>query len=253
MKYVLTLLGGLILGALLVLFWLGAPKAKALPGEAVKTPEPGGDAAGTALVTLDEQFFDALLGSVFRDIGAPSFPLELTKMERGLADGEAEIRLAADNCPDLVVLAPEGSNVKTSVRFADGKITAPLAFTGSYSILGSCVQFKGWAQASIQLSFDREKQTVYGQINVESVNLEGAPAAVGGIATLLVQRSLNQRINPMEILRAPQLALAMPVQASNGTLKAQVKDVRAEVANGRLNLHITYDFTGLKGQQPPPG
>jgi hypothetical protein len=39
----------------------------------------------------------------------------------------------------------------------------------------------------------------------------------------------------------------MPVQASGGTLKAQVKDVRAEVVEGALRLHITYDFSAVRG------
>jgi hypothetical protein len=253
MKYALTLVGGLILGALLVLFFLGSPKAKPLPGSLVRAPDPQGDPPGTVIVTLDEKFFDPLLATIFRDLGSPSFPLELTMMDSSPAEGSTPTlqRAAMQNeCPDLVVLATEGSNVKTGVHFADGKILAPLAFNGSKNILGGCVRFNGWAQASIAISFDQEKQTVYGQINVEGVNLEGAPAAVGGIATMLVQRSINQRINPLEILRAPQLALAMPVVSTGGTLKAQVKDVRSEVKDGKLILHITYDFTGVRGGQP---
>jgi hypothetical protein len=39
----------------------------------------------------------------------------------------------------------------------------------------------------------------------------------------------------------------MPVQSANGTLKANVKDVRAEVADGKLILHVTYDFSGVRG------
>jgi len=245
---------GLVLGVALVLFILGAPRAKPLPGVAVKAPDAGGDPPGTAIITLDEKFFDVLLASIFRDLGPPSIPLELTSDERGtMTDSNAKVLHAAmqDQCPDIVVITNEGSNVKTGVRFTDGRIVAPLAFNGSKNILGGCVRFQGWAQASIQLSFDKDKQTVYGQVNVEGVNLEGAPAAVGGIATMLVQRSINQRINPMEILRAPQLSLAMPVQSTNGTLKAQVRDVRSEVKDGKLTLHITYDFTGVRGQQPP--
>lgn len=259
MKYVLALITGivgLVLGALIVLFILGAPKAKPLPGILVKAPDPSGDPPGTVIVTLDEKFFDPLLATIFRDLGAPSFPLELTRMEREPTDGAAPLFLPAateGDCPDLVILATEGSNIKTSVHFADGKIFAPLAFNGSKNILGGCVRFTGWAQASIDISFDQEKQTVYGRINVEGVNLEGAPAAVGGIATLFVQRSINQRINPLEILRAPQLSLLMPVVSSNGMLKAQVKDVRSEVKDNKLILHITYDFTGVRGGAQPQG
>jgi len=249
---IICLLVGLILGVLIVLFVIGSPKAKPLPGTLLKAPDPGGDPPGTAVVTLDEKFFDSLLDTIFRDLGGPQFPLELTMMERNGASGsDWQLRAAAfeNQCPDVVVLANQGSNVKTSVHFTDGKIIAPIAFNGSKNILGGCIRFQGWAQASIQLSFDQSKQTVYGQINVEGVSLEGAPEAVGGIARLLVQRSINQRINPLEILRAPQLAISMPVKSTNGTLQATVKDVRAEITNGKLTLHITYGFTGVRGGQ----
>lgn len=259
MKYLLALITGLIglvLGALIVLFLVGAGRAKPLPGQPVQAPDPNGDAPGTAVITLDEKFFDVLLGSIFRDLGQPSFPLELTKLEQSPLHNATQKMIPAalqNDCPDLVVVKNEGSNVKTGVRFTGGKIIAPLAFTGSKNILGGCVRFEGWAQAVIELRFDQEKQTVYGQINVEGVNLEGAPAAVGGIATLLVQRSINQRINPLEILRAPQLSLAMPIQSTNGTLSAKVKDVRSEVVDGKLILHLSFDFAGVRGSGPPPG
>lgn len=252
MKYVLALITGvvgLILGALIVLFLLGAPKAKTLPGLPVQAPDQGGDPPGTAVITLDEKFFDALLASVFRDLGQPSFPLELTRLDENPFDMSVARTIPAalqNDCPDQIVIQTEGSNIKTGVRFTNGKIIAPLAFTGSKNLFG-CQRFQGWAQASIDLRFDQQKQTVYGQINVEGVNLDGAPAVVGGVATLLVQRSINQRINPLEILRAPQLALALPIQSTNGTLNAKVRDVRSEVVDGKLILHLTFDFAGVRG------
>ena len=252
MKYILALitgLVGLVLGALIVLFLVGAGKAKPLPGQPVQAPDPGGDPPGTAVITLDDKFFDALLASVFRDLGQPSFPLELTMMERGITN-EATLKVIPaalqNDCPDQILIQTEGSSVKTGVRFTNGKIIAPLAFTGSKNLFG-CQRFQGWAQASIDLRFDKESQTVYGQINVEGVNLDGTPDIVGGVATLLVQRSINQRINPLTILRAPQLALAMPIQSTNGTLNAKVKDVRYEVVEGKLVLHLSFDFAGVRG------
>lgn len=258
MKYLLALitgLVGLVLGAVIVLFLVGAGRAKPLPGQPVQAPDPNGDAPGTAVITLDEKFFDALLTSIFRDLGSPSFPLELTMMERGMTNGSPYDVIPAalqNDCPDQVVIKNEGSNIKTGVRFTGGKIIAPLAFTGSKNLFG-CQRFQGWAQANIELRFDQEKQTVYGQINVEGVNLDGAPEIIGGVATLLVQRSINQRINPLEILRAPQLSLAMPIQSTNGALSAKVKDVRYEVADGKLILHLTFDFAGVRGGGQPQG
>lgn len=256
MKYFLTLIGGVVVGAVLVfLFFTGAPRATALPGSPVKPPDQGGSPPGTAVVMLDERFFDAVLQPIFRDMNAPSFPLKLVSLDNQ-ADGSAgAFRFAAfqGGCEDKIVLIPEGSGVKTGVRFTGGKMVAPLAFTGSYSVMGNCVQFKGWAQANMQLSFDQAKQTVYGQLNVEGVNLDGAPPMVGGIITPLVQGTINQQINPLEILRAPQLELTVPVKASKGTLKARVKDVRSEVGDGTLRLHVTYDFQAEKAQAAPVG
>ena len=251
MRYVLTLLGGLVVGGALVFFlFVGAPRAKPMPGSVVKPPEQGGDPPGTAIVTLDEKFFDTLLATIFRDLGAPSFPLQFTSLTgQRSAEGSAEVySLAAlqGTCANSVVVAPEDSNVKTGVRLTEGKIMAPLAFSGSYNVFGSCMNFKGWAQANIELRFDQGQQTVYGQITVEGVNLEGASPIVGGLVTPLVQRAINERVNPLEIMRSSQLTLAIPVKASNGTLKAQVKDVRSEVKDATLRLHITYDFSAQK-------
>lgn len=254
MRYILTLLAGVVVGALLVFFLLvGAPSAGRLPGTPVKPPEPGGDPPGTALVVLDEKFFDAVLTTIFRDMDAPSFPLQLTKsLEDGaIVDGRAPFVLTnfQNGCPSAVTLLQEGSNVKTGVRIENGKVMAPLAFSGSYNapFIG-CVKFTGWAQANLVLRFDEAQQAVYGQLNVEGVNLDGAPPVVGSVVTGLVQGAINQRVNPIQILQAHQLRLSVPVKASDGTLNAQVKDVRAQISNGSLALHITYQFNGQKGQ-----
>ncbi|MGB9181916.1 MAG: hypothetical protein WCB68_21985 [Pyrinomonadaceae bacterium] len=253
MRYFLVLLLGLIVGALAVLFFLGPARAKAMPGAVVKAPDQGGDPPGTVVVALDEKFFDALLGTIFRDIGPPSFRLGRTKE----TEGEAVIRYAAfqdGGCTNTITLAPEGSNIKTGVRFAGGKMIAPLAFSGNYSVpVIGCTQFKGWAQANIDLRFDQGSQTVYGQVNVESVNLDNVNPLASGLITPFVQNVINQRVNPLEVLRPSQLNLALPVQASGGTLKTQVKDVRAEIQNGSetqggsLRMHITYEFNANKG------
>jgi hypothetical protein len=41
------------------------------------------------------------------------------------------------------------------------------------------------------------------------------------------------------------------VQASGGTVRAQAHDVRAEIKDGALRLHISYDFAGAKGVVAP--
>jgi hypothetical protein len=41
----------------------------------------------------------------------------------------------------------------------------------------------------------------------------------------------------------------IPVKASNGAVRARAKDVRAEVLEGSLKLHLTYEFSGVKQGQ----
>ncbi|MEP6705959.1 MAG: hypothetical protein ABJC05_00490 [Pyrinomonadaceae bacterium] len=245
MRYIVVLVLGIIVGGVLAIFLLGTPRMRTLPGKAVGPPDANGSAPGTAQIVLDDKFFDVLLGTIFNGLGPPQFKLSQMNSPSGLAS-ITPAALPAD-CTNTLTLSPGDNNVKTGVRFAGGKITAPLAFTGSYNLLGNCMQFKGSANTAVQLSFDQSKQTVYGQLNIEEMNLEGVPPLANNFVTVFVQNAINERVNPFEVLRAQQLALSMPVQASGGTLKAQVKDVRAEVVEGALRLHITYDFSAVRG------
>jgi hypothetical protein len=248
MKYLIVLLLGLILGAGAAVYFLGIPRAKSRPGVAVTAPDPGGDPAGTVVVSLTSGFVDGLLGTIFKDLGNPSFHLAASQP----APGAAIVSEAAfqQGCTNTITLAPAGSNVKTEVQFTNGKVQAPLAFSGSYNLLGNCMQFKGWAQTSIALRFDQASQTVYGQVDVEGVNLEGVNPIANNFVTVFVRNAIDQRVNPLELIRGQQLQLLIPVKASNGAVQAHVKDVRAEMLDGSLRMHISYEFTGEKGSQP---
>ncbi len=257
MKYALALLGGILIGALAIYFlFVGAPRMTKLPGTPLAAPEAGGDPPGTAVLTLDEQFFGTLLDSIFRDMGQPTF--RLAQMRDGEEETSGDVRLIPvqqqqqGGCVNQVVLAREGGGVQTSVRLADGKILAPLAFSGSYGAFGQCLNFRGSAQANVALSFKQDEQTLFGQINVEGVNLEGYSPLLSGVVTQFVQNAINQRVNPLVIMRGQQLALAIPIQATGGTLRAQAKDIRYEAKDGVLRLHVIYDFNAAGGEQAPP-
>lgn len=254
-KFLLFLLGavvGLIIGGALVFFYFGgAPRASKLPGTAIQAPDPNAAPQATATLSLNQQFFDTVLGTIFRDMNAPSFPLNLTGQNTFEPEFTAE-KIAFQNggeCGGKITLLPEGSGVKSNVRLEDGKINAPLAFSGSTAVFGQCIQFAGWAQASMNLRFDEAQQTVYGQLTIDTVNLDGVNPVVSGFITPIVQTSLNSRVNPIVLLRGQQIALNLPIQATGGTLKAQVKDVRSEIKENALNLFITYDFQGLRETQ----
>ena len=251
MKYLLLLVLGLVIGAAAAIYLLGVPSAKATPGVAVQAPPAGGDPPGTVIVSLSDSFLNEMLGTIFRDLGPPSFKLASNEAATGSASLERVV--FQGGCTNTLTLATEGNNVKTAVKFAGGKISAPLAFTGNYNLLGNCTQFKGWAETTIQLSFDQPNQTLYGRLNVEGVNLEGMNPFANNFLTVFVRSAIDSKVNPIQFLRPQQLQLLIPVQASNGSVKAQVKDVRSEVQDGALRLHITYEFNGAKGQQQPQG
>src|SRR5918993_3804211 len=76
MKAVLAGVVGLVLGGVLTYFLLvGAPRMEKPPGQPVRAPDAGAAPAGTAVLSLDENFFNTLLGTLFAEVGTPSFNL----------------------------------------------------------------------------------------------------------------------------------------------------------------------------------
>lgn len=232
MKFILALVLGVVLGGAGTYFlFVGTPKAGTLKGEPVRAPDPGGPPPGTAVVELDEQFFGALLDSIFRDLNKPTFP-----------------PAAGEGCQNQVVIEPNAGDVKTGVLMRDGRVVVPLAFSGTYNLMGNCQNLRGTAEAGIDFRFAAEEQTLYGQLNVAGVNVEGMAPLLSGFVTAFVQGAINQRVNPIVLMRGQQLTLAIPVQAAGGSLRAQAREVRHEAKDGKLRLHVTYDFRGSKGQ-----
>jgi len=244
MRYVAILLVGILLGGGAAVFFLGAPPAKSAPGQAIKPPDQNGSQPGAVVISLEQSFIDAVLATTFSGLGTPTFQLG----QSGNGDERIEQALFQGGCTNSITLLAEGSGVKTGVQFRNGNVYAPMAFTGSYNLAGSCMQFKGWAQSKIRLSFDQEKQTVYGYVDVEGVNLEGVNPIANNFVTVFVQGAINQKVNPLILVSEPQLSLQIPVKASNGAVKARAKDVRAEILDGSLKLYLTYEFSGVKDQ-----
>ncbi|HEX3083111.1 MAG TPA: hypothetical protein VHP99_01205 [Pyrinomonadaceae bacterium] len=243
-KAILILLVGLMVGMLGTIFFLGSPRKSALPGTPLKPPDSSGNTSGTVTVSIDEKFFDSLLGTIFNKLGPPQLKLSQNQSPTLIQPAAFQ----GGGCNSVVVLNAESGDVKTGVRFTGGKIVAPLAFSGSYNLLSQCIQFKGTARATVDLSFDAGKQTVFGSLNVAEVNLEGVNPIVSTLVTAFVRRAIDERLNPFPVLPTSQVSLSVPVQVSGGTLKAVVKDVRSEIQEGTLRLYLAYDFSA-EGKQ----
>jgi hypothetical protein len=251
-KLIAGLVIGLIFGCLLTFFIFGGvPRAGKAPGSPIRPPDPAGSPAGTAQIVLKEEFFNHVLETIFRDMNPPAFPLGLAGNNDGSGPSNASsygLIQTGPECASKITILPNGSGAQTGITFENDRISAPLAFSGSYNSMFGCLQFTGWAQAGMELRYDAAQQAVFGQLNVETVNLDGVNPVVSSFMTPIVQTTINNRVNPIQILRGEQIALNMPVAASGGNLMANVKDVRAEIKDKALNLYVSYEFNGQAAQ-----
>src|SRR5437868_5739634 len=118
-------------------------RALSLPAARAERVSP----AGEVVVVLSEEFLNSLLQAVASQPEPPTFPLK---------DGGA-----GGKCASEVQLLRESGGTRTSVRFVEGNITAPVAFRGSYEApLVGCLHFEGWADTSFRLEFDEAKQAL---------------------------------------------------------------------------------------------
>ena len=243
----LGLIGG---GVLTFLLFVGAPRAGQLPGTPIQPPDAGGNPPATAQIVLKQDFFNEVLKTIFRDMNAPSFPLSLAEKradDNSILPSYAIFQNAP--CDGRITLLSEGSGVQSVLKFENNKISAPLAFRGSYNSMFGCISFSGWTQANMELRYDAAQQAVIGQLNIETVNLDGGAGMLGGIVTPLVQKTLNERVNPIQVLQGKQIALNIPIAATNGNIKANVKDVRSEIKDNALNLYVIYEFSSANTNQ----
>ena len=202
-------------------------------------------------VTLDEQFFDALLDAVFKNFPAPEFPLaknDAPSINQNPPSAMTSFAGKAANrkpvCRESVRLLRQIGDARTAVRFRDGKIYAPLAFAGSYNppLLG-CVEFQGYAETNITLEYDRQSGKLFGRVRVLSVNLGGLTSLASGVLARLVQASIDKKINPIEILQIDKLSFLVPIQNADGALRMKANGVRPEILNGALRVNVTYEFS----------
>ena len=190
--------------------------------------------APEATIMLNEQFANSFLDGIFDNLKEPSVSLN-----RAGGDQPA----TQYGCASVATLKREVGGVRTTVRFENGRITAPLAFAGSYysSLLG-CIQFEGWANAAISLEFDRGRQALIGRIKIEDIHLTNVPTLASGPLPGVVQNAIDSRYNPFPILTLEQISARVPIQPAGGTLRLRAKEMRPEIIPGALQLHVIYEF-----------
>ncbi len=181
-------------------------------------------------LSLSDAFFDAMLESVFQNFDPPSFPIKDEK---------------TSGCDESIKVLREMSGVRTAVRFREGKVFVPLAFSGHYSApFVGCIEFAGWAETNIDLDFDRDGQRLIGRAHVLNVNLNGTGGIGGPMIASTLQGSIDKKLNPIEIIKLDSVSFNFPIRSA-GNLRMRAVAVRPDIANGQMNLVITYEF--LKG------
>jgi hypothetical protein len=213
-------------------------------------------------IQLNEQFFDALLDALFKNTNPPEFPLSVQSPESQVPSPKSQVpssksaalSLTADQnpqsairnpqslCPDKIRLEREIDGTKTAVRFREGRVVAPIAFTGNYNppLIG-CIDFSGVAETTIELEFDAQKQVLIGRAKVLNVNMSGAGGIGSGLLARMVQNSIDKKINPIQILAMDKISFVVPVQ-NGGSLKMKANGIKHEITNGVLNVRISYEF-----------
>lgn len=199
-------------------------------------------------IQLNEKFFDTILDAVFNDSKPLEFPIgsnvlnspnnPQTILQNSFASH------SKPQCQEKITIMREINGVRTAVRFRDGKIIAPIAFTGVYNPpLVGCLDIKGWAETNIELEFDRNRQTLYGRARVKNVQLGSVANMAGGLIARFVQSSIDKKINPIEILKTDKLNFIVPIEQTKSSLRLRANNMRYDVGENVLNIHVNLEFS----------
>lgn len=195
-------------------------------------------------ITLNEVFFDGVLDAIFQNAGPIEFAIA-SNGTRSFSWSKHSVSFGEngnESCKEVIQLQRENNGVRTAVRFREGKVLAPLAFSGNYNppFVG-CVSFAGYAETAIDLEFDQQNQRLVARARVLNVSLNGTGGVGGSVIAKLVQGSIDRKVNPIELFRMDKVSFLLPVQ-NNTTIRMKAVGVRHEVTNGAVNVHIAYEF-----------
>ena len=213
-------------------------------------------------IGLNEPFFDVLLESVFKNFDPPQFsiarsypqpvPETLGTMSSSRMfsyfrsfvhrSDSSDPSFSDNSCDQAIKLLKEMNGVNSAIRFREGKIYVPLAFSGNYSApLVGCVEFSGWAETNVDLEFDSAGQKLIGKVRVLNVHLNGARGLGGTVIARLLQNSIDQRFNPVELVSLEKLSFGVPI-SNKGNLHLRAVGARTEIMNGYINIRLLYQF-----------
>jgi hypothetical protein len=196
----------------------------------------------TVTLTLDEKFFEELFSVVFKDGGVLEFPLDDSAAQQSPTTRASAASTLSSSCAEVVRLTRPPVGKPRSVRLNDGRIIAPIAFTGRYNPpLFPCFDYSGTANAEIVLEFDKKSQSLNGIVRARDMSLSGTPGVVSGIVSRLVQRSIDKRVNPIQIIGLEMVSMNIPVQGA-AEVSMRAVEVKHKIEKGQLILNITYEF-----------
>lgn len=202
--------------------------------DATRGRRAGNVPAAEATISVNEQFLNSFLTAIFDNLQEPSMPLTL---------GGAPTQGTNAQCASEIRLKREVDTVRTAVHFENGRITGPLAFAGAYNqtYLG-CIEFSGWADAEVKLEFNNERRALVARFQVRQIHLNDVPAIANGPLLNLVQTAIDRRYNPVDLFTLEQLSTTVNIQPAKGALRLRAREIRPEITQLGLTLHITYEF-----------
>ena len=195
--------------------------------------------AAEATVTINEQFLNSFLQGIFDNLQEPSMPLTID----GRASAGGTDPSNGNGCGREIKLKREVNGTRTAVHFENGRIAGPLAFTGSYnsSLLG-CIQFSGWANAEVELAYDRDRRALVARIQMREISLNDVPAIASGPLLNLVQTAIDAKYNPLVLFTLEQVSSRVNIPPAGGALQLRATEIRPEITPNALTLHILYEF-----------
>ena len=237
----IILLGGWLL--LVAPHVASSPSFKAKPQQRSRARQVETAPTPEAVVIINEQLVNSLLDQMFT-LGQPPGVSLIGKEQSSRSASEAKSGTTRNSeaCDGRLELMREADGVRTAIRFANNRITAPLAFRASYeTIVVGCLRFHGTAMTDVELAFDRERQRLVARVAVRDVRLSNAPQLLSSLLRTAVQEVVEGRLNPVEVFRLEQLEARVPQAISGAGLKLRARDVRPEIGAGELRLHIFYE------------